>query len=174
MDDNSLNNTHVSQSDFSSCTTEEERQIPFCCLVPLPHDFQLVPYCKPRLVYNIGCLGTSKETCKKTIQIADCGQTEIDLHILKAKGCISFLVNIDVEPVCEEGVCSSVPHTKDMILCCKGTVCVDQILKCSVDCLPDTHLDCENVKVCDLQVKEFCEDDCRYIKVTGYFQICFD
>ncbi len=33
------NNTDVSQNGFPSCSTEEERQIPFCCFVPLPHDF---------------------------------------------------------------------------------------------------------------------------------------
>ncbi|EEM55954.1 ABC transporter permease [Bacillus thuringiensis] len=174
MDETPLYNNHISQNDLPSCTIEEERKIPFCCVIPLPHGFRLVPYCKPQLVYNIGCLGTTKEMCRKTIQVEDCGQTEIDLHILKAKGCISFLVNIDVEPVCEKDVCSSAPHTKEMILCCEGTVCVDQTLKCSINCLPDTHLDCEHVQVCDLQAKPICEDCCHFIKVTGYFQICSD
>ncbi|MEC2710016.1 ABC transporter permease [Bacillus thuringiensis] len=171
MDEKPLRDEQLAQTSTSSCSTEEERQIPFCCVISVPHGFQPVPYCKPKLVYNLSCLGTVKETCRKIIQVDDCGQTEIDLHILKVKGCISFLVNIEVEPTCERDVCSSIPDTKEMILSCEGTVCVDHIIKCSVDCLPDVCLDCENILVSDLQVQPICEDECHFVKVTGYFQL---
>ncbi|AKR38912.1 hypothetical protein P4K49_27065 [Bacillus cereus] len=80
-------------------------------------------------------------------------------------------MSIEVEPTCERDVCSSIPHTKEMMLSCEGNVCVDHIIKCSVDCLPDVCLDCENILVSDLQVQPICEDECHFVKVTGYFQL---
>ncbi|UYX55503.1 ABC transporter permease [Bacillus thuringiensis] len=153
-----------------NCKPEEGHKIPFCCVISIPHGFELVPHCAPRIVYHLDCLATMKETCRKTVQVEDCGDAEVDLHILKVKGCIPFIINIDVKPKCEQEGCSTNPHHKEIALSCVDNVCIDCILKCSVRCLPDIHLDCHNVIVCNLEMSPVCEGPCQFVKITGDFQ----
>ncbi|MFF2242286.1 ABC transporter permease [Bacillus thuringiensis] len=153
------------------CKQEEGHKIPFCCVISIPHGFELVPHCEPKIVYHLDCLATMKETCRKTVQVEDCGDAEVDIHILKVKGCIPFITNIDVEPKCEQEGCSTDPHHKEISISCIESVCIDCILKCSVGCLPDVHLDCHNVRVCNLEMSPFCDGPCQFVKITGDFQL---
>ncbi|ALL11845.1 hypothetical protein BTXL6_11285 [Bacillus thuringiensis] len=63
-------------------------------------------------------MGTTKEICKKIIQIGDCGEAEIDLHLLKVKGCISFIVNFEMEPQYEKSICPTNQHKKGIVINC--------------------------------------------------------
>ncbi|TFZ09475.1 ABC transporter permease [Bacillus cereus] len=157
----------------TGCVPETNHKVPFCCVIPIPQGFQLVSDCKPKIVYHVGCLNSIIETCRKTVQVEDCGHAEVNLHILKAKGCISFITNIDVEPVCERKACSTDPHTKEIAICCVENICVDHVLKCSVDCLTHVHFDCHNVMVSDLEMHSFCDTSCHFVKIKGNFQFCF-
>ncbi|WP_429797324.1 ABC transporter permease [Brevibacillus laterosporus] len=153
--------------------SEENHKIPFCCLISIPHGFELTSYCKPKMVYHLNCLGLVRETCRKTVKVDDCGHAEVDLHMLKVKGCIPFIANVEVKPICEQTGCSSDPHVKEISICCTESVCVDHVLKCSVECIPHHHLNCNNVVVCDLQAIPISEDNCRFVKVIGNFQFYY-
>lgn len=60
----------------------------------------------------------------------------MDLHILKVKGCISFIVNVVIHPICEQDGCLTDLHRKEISISCTGSVCVDYVLKCSIKRLP--------------------------------------
>ncbi|MCR8964200.1 ABC transporter permease [Brevibacillus halotolerans] len=151
-------------------TPEGYQKVPFCCVIPIPHGFELTSYCKPKLVYLLNCVGLVTETCRKTVKVDDCGNAEVDLHMLKVKGCIPFIANVKVKPICEQTGCSSEHHSKEISICCSESVCVDHVLKCSVERIPHHHLDCHNVVVCDLKTIPIREDHCQFVKIMGNFQ----
>ncbi|WP_042228964.1 ABC transporter permease [Paenibacillus popilliae] len=158
------------QLESATHCSEKKQKVPFCCVVSIPHGFELVSPAHPKMAYNLDCLATIKETCRKTVQVEDCGHAEVDLHVLKVKGCIPFLINIEVKPKGKREKCFTEPHAKEISLCCEGSVCVDHVLKCSVGSLPDVHIDCQYVTVCDLHLSPAHEGACQFVKITGEFQ----
>jgi len=160
----------TSQEDLlNQSTCKEAHKIPFCCVISIPHGFEVISNYQPKIMYHLGCLAMVKETCRKTVQVDDCGNAEVDLHVLKAKGCIPFIANIVVKPTCEQKGCSTKPHTKEIAISCQSSVFVDLILNCSVDSLPHIHLNCHNVAVCDLQMNPI-KEACQHINITGSFR----
>ncbi|MED3220859.1 ABC transporter permease [Bacillus thuringiensis] len=145
-----------------------QHKVPFCCTISVPKGWEVLSACHPKIVYQLDCLSIIKETCRKTVEVKDCGQTEIDVNVLKIKGCISFLMNIEVNPKDEQCICFADSDNQDIALCCKDTVCVDHVLQCSVGPL---HLNCHNVTVCDVKVVPVCDEACQFVKVTGNFQL---
>ena len=77
---------------------------------------------------------------------------EIDLQVLKVKGCLYLYVNVSVSPICEEYIGIGTVQGKNSIMytCCQETIFIDYITKCSLEGLPYYVLDCEHMKVCDL------------------------
>ncbi|KAB2421877.1 MULTISPECIES: ABC transporter permease [Bacillus cereus group] len=149
------------------------KKVSFCCVIPIPNGFELVPHCYPKVAYSLECLAICKDVCRKTVPVEGCGQAEIDLHVLKVKGCIPYIVNIEVRPTCEWKGCSTDSHSKEITLCCKESVCIDEVLQCSVHCVDSIDLNCENVKVCDLSIQiSDCMNSCHLAKISGYFQFC--
>lgn len=158
------------QSESPGYCSEKKQKVPFCCVVSIPHGFEFVSQSQPKMVYNLDCLATIKETCRKTVQVDDCGHAELDLHVLKVKGCIAFIINIEVKPKGMREKCFTDSHAKEISLSCEGSVCVDHVIKCSVGALPDVHIDCQYVTVCDLQMTPAHEGACQFVKITGEFQ----
>ncbi|GAC40959.1 transcriptional regulator [Paenibacillus popilliae] len=152
------------------CTPEGYQIVPFCCVIPIPHGFELASYCKPKLVYLLNGLGIVTETCKKTVKVDDYGNAEVNLHVLKVKGCIPFIANVEVKPIYEQTGCSSDPHHKEITICCTESICVDHVLKCSLETSPHHHLDGHHVVVCDLKAIPIREEHCQFVKVMGNFQ----
>ncbi|ETE88269.1 ABC transporter permease [Bacillus thuringiensis] len=148
----------------------QKHKVPFYCTISVPKGWEVLSECQPKIVYQLDCLSIIKETCRKVVEVKDCGQTEIDVNVLKIKGCISLLINIEVRPKGERCVCFTDSHNQDIALCCKDTVCVDHVLQCSVGHLPPLQLNCHNVTVCDVKVVPICDEACQFVKVTGDFQ----
>ncbi|QTB20770.1 ABC transporter permease [Lysinibacillus sphaericus] len=161
---------HASQEELlHQSAGKESHKIPFCCVISIPHGFEVISNYQPKIMYHLGCLATVEETCRKTVQVDDCGNAEVDLHVLKAKGCIPFIANIVVKPTCEQKGCSAKPHIKEIAISCRNSVCVDLILNCSVDSLSYINLNCHNVVVCDLQMTPI-KEACQHVKIKGNFQ----
>jgi len=161
---------HTSQEELlHQSVGKEVHKIPFSCVISIPHGFEAISNYQPKIMYHLCCLATVEETCRKTVQVDDCGNAEVDLHVLKAKGCIPFIANIVVKPTCEQKGCSTKSHTKEIAISCQSSVCVDLILNCSVDSLPHVHLNCHNVTVCDLQITPI-KEGCQHVKIKGNFQ----
>lgn len=55
-------------------------------MVQVPHGFQYVPSSAPKIAYNLDCLSVVEESCRKTIQVEDCGTVEVTLNLLKVVG----------------------------------------------------------------------------------------
>ncbi|AFQ30506.1 ABC transporter permease [Bacillus thuringiensis] len=159
------------QEEHHHCSEGGEHKIAFCCVVSIPKGFKYVAHCDPKFVYNLDCLSVSKEKCRKVVPIEGCGCAEVDLHVLKVKGCISFVSNIEIEPIHECMTCSANPHKENIAVSCQDTVCVDQVLYCSVDCLPDCDINCDNVKICDVSIEPIGDCDCHAVKIKGKFSL---
>ncbi|MEB8903988.1 hypothetical protein P4G79_28445, partial [Bacillus cereus] len=88
--------------DMPSGMAKHKHQLPFQCIVSLPSGFQIEKPNDLKLVYDVSHLSMTKDTCKKRIEIDECGQVEIDLQVLKIKGVLSFIGNFSIEPIlCE-------------------------------------------------------------------------
>ncbi|MEC2915792.1 hypothetical protein P9X48_24385, partial [Bacillus cereus] len=63
-----------------------------------------------------------KDTCKKRIEIDECGQVEIDLQVLKIKGILSFIGNFSIEPILCENMYTTVDRDPSISLSFQDTV----------------------------------------------------
>lgn len=101
-----VNTMHESQEgrDVLNGITKHKHHIPFQCIVSLPLGFQIEKPNDLKLVYDVSHLSMTKDTCKKRIEIDECGQVEIDLQVLKIKGILSlsviFLLNLFFVKTC--------------------------------------------------------------------------
>ncbi|MGX5576588.1 ABC transporter permease [Bacillus toyonensis] len=150
------------------CCEEVNTKLPFCCTVNVPHGFQYVPQSTPKIAYHVDCLSVVKESCRKTIHVEDCGPVEVTLNLLKVVGCIPYIVNATVESECGKD-CEHDPYGKHhrISVCCSGNICVENVLKCSIECLPHYTIDCHNVVVSDLKVTPIQEHGCQLLQFTG-------
>ncbi|PEA01354.1 hypothetical protein CON37_28385, partial [Bacillus cereus] len=112
---------------------EVNTNIPFCCVVTVPHGFEYVPNGTHKIAYNLDCVSVVEETCRKTIQVDGCGPVEVTLNLLKVVGCIPYIANATVAGECGSN-CDCDSNGKHHIsLCCSGRICVDNVLKCSIE-----------------------------------------
>ncbi|PFY35581.1 ABC transporter permease [Bacillus toyonensis] len=136
-------------------------------MVQVPHGFQYVPNSAPKIAYNLDCLSVVKESCRKTIQVEDCGPVEVTLNLLKIVGCMPYIANATVEGEC--GIdcdCDTSGHHQ-VSLCCNGSICIDTVLKCSIECLPHYKINCHHVVISDFTVKPVHDHGCEMLQFTG-------
>ncbi|PEA06277.1 hypothetical protein, partial [Bacillus cereus] len=146
---------------------EVNTNIPFCCVVTVPHGFEYVPNGTHKIAYNLDCVSVVEETCRKTIQVDGCGPVEVTLNLLKVVGCIPYLVNAMVEGACGSN-CDCDSHGKHHIsVCCSGSICVENVLKCSIEGLPHYKMNCHNVVVSDFKVTPLQNHGCHTLQFTG-------
>ncbi|WP_142341691.1 hypothetical protein [Bacillus cereus] len=105
-------------------------------MVQVPHGFQYVPNSAPKIAYNLNCLSVVEESCRKTIQVEDCGPVEVTLNLLKVVGCIPYIANATVEGECGKECEYDGNGRHQVSVCCSGNICIDNVLKCSIECLP--------------------------------------
>ncbi|MCR6850463.1 ABC transporter permease [Bacillus sp. IBL03825] len=152
-----------------NCVEPIELKVPFCCTVQIPRGFRLPDEINYKIGYNIDCLSVVKDHCIKNVQVDDCGPVEIDVNVLKIVGCIAMLINVQVKSDCtyHYDYHSGLSCENTVYTCCKDTICVDNVLKCSTCKLPDYCVSCDSLKVSDLnyEVKNDC--GCVYIVFTG-------
>ncbi|PGO56274.1 ABC transporter permease [Bacillus cereus] len=152
------------------CLEEINTKIPFCCTVNTPHGFQYIANETPKIAYNLDCVSVIEEKCKKTIQVDGCGPVEVTLNLLKVVGCIPYIANATVTGDCgSNSECD--PHGKHHIhVCCSGSICVDNVLKCSIECLPHYNIHCHNVVISDFKVTPLQEHGCQLLQFTGMIE----
>ncbi|MED2933158.1 ABC transporter permease [Bacillus wiedmannii] len=158
---------HSPQPPHQSCAGEVNHSVPFCCVVNVPHGFHYVPNGKQEVAYSLDCLSIVEETCKKTIVVEDCGPVEVKLRLIKAVGCIPIIANASVKGDCGT-YCEDSSHGHHIVkISCSDTICVDNILKCSIDCVPDYEINCHNVVLSNFKVTPLQECGCQMLQFTG-------
>ncbi|MED1640819.1 hypothetical protein P4V01_28495 [Bacillus thuringiensis] len=157
-----------SDVEVSNRKGKKNHTVPFQCMVSIPTGFQLQKPNTPKLVYDVSHLSMAKEMCKRTIDVEDCGQIEIDLHVLKIKGVLPFIVNVSIEPLSMEHVYTSSGRDTAIFLSCQETVYVDHILKYSVDHVPYYVIDGHHIQVRDVSIK-LLEENPQTAQISGVF-----
>ncbi|MGQ7102003.1 hypothetical protein ACUOAQ_31505, partial [Escherichia sp. SP-MK] len=108
-----------------------KQQLSFQSIFELPKGYRFPILEATNFVYNLTSLYIIQEKCKKIVRVENYGQTEVDLHVLKLKGGLSFITNIHIEPDCQcptkIGSLDSTPIQISII----DTISVDHILKYS-------------------------------------------
>lgn len=150
-----------------ACFEEVKTNIPFCCAVNILHGFTYVPNGTHKIAYNLDCVSVVKETCRKTIQVDGCGPVEVTLNLLKVVGCIPYIINATVVGECGRN-CDCDPNGKHHIsVCCSGSICVENVLKCSIESLPHYVIDCHQVVISDFKANQLEYNGCHVLQFTG-------
>ncbi|WP_087876318.1 hypothetical protein [Bacillus thuringiensis] len=157
----------------TDCDLTTNCEVPFCCVVTLPHGFQYESRKQTKLVYDISCLTFAHEMCQRSINVDQCGTVDVDLQVLKIKGCVSLYINVPILPIREETMCTLHRQPTSLYTCCQDTLCVDHIVKCSVGSLPYYVLDGNHIQVCDLQVRPVSEVHPHVLQVSGRFEFLY-
>lgn len=164
------NPSPTQQSHFSNPIHDHEKNhvLPFSILVNIPKGFHIQKQTDPKLVYDLSYLSMTKEICKKSIEVDHCGCVDVDLHVLKIKGCLSFLLNLCIEPIHKQKICSTDAKDDSIFLCCQDTLYVDHILKYSVGKLPYYVIDEDHIQVRKLEIQVL-DDSPQVAKISGIF-----
>ncbi|QFQ28979.1 hypothetical protein DDE73_30865 (plasmid) [Bacillus thuringiensis] len=175
---NQMDGMHTSQDHSEEEVSYQGRgkakhQVPFQCMVSIPKGFQIQKPNTLKLVYDVSRLSMTKEICKRWIDVEDCGKIEIDLHALKIKGCISFMINFSIEPINFENVCTTSGRDTSICLSCQETVYVDHVLKYSVDQLPYYVIDGQHIQVHDLYI-QLMEANPHTAHISGTFSFHYE
>lgn len=156
------------------CVSQEfSHKVPFGYVISIPQGFQLVPSCKPQMAYCLEYVRIINEPYQKMVQVERNDSVGVDLHILKVKGCISVLINIEVEPIRGQTGYSTEIHTNRIAISCAEKVSIDHVLKCSTKRFPNIDLGCRNIIVSELQMMPICDGFCYFVRITGTFQFCY-
>ncbi|PHG00026.1 hypothetical protein COI63_26930 [Bacillus toyonensis] len=142
-------------------------KILFCFAVNIPHGFAYVPNGTHKIAYNLDCLSGIKEKCRKTIQVDGCGPVEVTLNLLKVFGCTPYITNATVAGECGSNFdCDS--HGKHhSSVCCSGSIYANNVLKCSIECLPHYEMNCHNVIVSNFKMKPLQDHGFEMLQFTG-------
>lgn len=131
--------------------SDSKKPITFCCNINVPNNFK-IDWKNTRFVYDINCLNIF---VKQQIICCDtnCGPVNIPVFTVVVAGCIPYLLSMDVCAPCggliiSDGDCNVHTDTKrEASICCKGSICVDQIIDCSTTLPTLPVLTCDNVKL---------------------------
>ncbi|QWH75526.1 hypothetical protein EXW59_01390 (plasmid) [Bacillus mycoides] len=160
--------THPSHLQQTTYPNEKNHILPFSVIINLPKGFHIQKQRDPKLVYDLSYLSMSKEICKKSIEVDNCGYVDVDLHVLKIKGCLSFLLNVCIEPIHKQKMCSTDHKDDTIFLCAQDTLYVDHVLKYSVGKLPYYVINEEHVQVRKLEI-QMLEGSHHTAKISGEF-----
>ncbi|MFY0521505.1 hypothetical protein ACOMCU_27365 [Lysinibacillus sp. UGB7] len=169
-------NPHSSEHSSNLNLTNEIKKnhhLPFSCILTIPKGFQLKKHSDPNFVYDLSCLSMTKEKCQKFIEVEDCGRVEVDLHVLKIKGCLFFILNLFIEPICIEKFYTTQGRETFVSLCYQETLYVDHVLKYSTGELPYYSIDGKHIQIRDLKV-ELLNESSSTVKVSGFFFFEYD
>ncbi|MED2984692.1 ABC transporter permease [Bacillus thuringiensis] len=158
---------------YSGVSQEFSHKVPFGYVISIPKGFQLVPSCKPKMAYCLEYAGIINEPYQKMVQVEINDSVGVDLHILKVKGCISVLINIEVEPIRGQTGFSTEIHTNRIAISCAEKVCIDHAVKCSTTRFTNIDLNYRNIIVSELQMMPICDGFCYFVRITGAFQFCY-
>lgn len=147
---------------------EKNHILPFSLILNLPKGFHIHKQINPKLVYDVSYLSMTKEICKKSIEVDNCGYVDVDLHVLKIKGCLSLLFNLCIEPIHTQKMYSTDHKDNSVFLYTQDTIYIDHILKYSVDSLPYYVIDEDHIQVRKLEINML-DHSHRTAKISGEF-----
>ncbi|HDR6319133.1 TPA: hypothetical protein QCU53_006101 [Bacillus thuringiensis] len=147
---------------------EKNHRVPFSVVLNIPKGFQIQKETNPKFIYDLSHLSMIKETCKKSIEVDNCGYVDIDLHALKIKGCLSLLLNLYIEPICESKIFTKNSKDGSIALSYQETLHVDHVVKYSVGRLPYYVIDDEHVQIHHLEIQVF-NENIQIAKIAGEF-----
>lgn len=147
---------------------EKNHRLPFSIVLNIPNGFQIQKEKNPKVMYDLNHLSMIKETCKKSIDVDNCGYVDVDLHALKIKGCLSFLLNLYIEPIHDGKIYKKNSKDDSIALSYKETLHVDHVVKYSVGKLPYYVIDDEHVQIRHLEIQIF-DENCNMVKISGEF-----
>ncbi|QPW51632.1 hypothetical protein G9298_28575 (plasmid) [Bacillus thuringiensis] len=147
---------------------EKNHRLPFSVVLNIPRGFQIQKETNPKLMYDLNHLSMIKETCKKSIEVDNCGYVDVDLHALKIKGCLSFLLNLYIEPIYESKIFAKNSNSGSIALSYQETLHVDHVVKYSVGRLPYYVIDDEHVHIRHLEIQVF-DENVQTAKISGEF-----
>lgn len=125
-----------------TCDTEVNLKVPFCCIVNILPGFQYMDNGENKVSYSLCCLSVIEEKCRKTISVDGCGPVEVTLNLLKVIGCIPIIANAEVRGDCGQYCNELLEWDNQIQICCSSSICIDNVLKCSVECLPPYEINC--------------------------------
>ncbi|WP_144489462.1 hypothetical protein [Bacillus thuringiensis] len=150
-----------------------KHQIAFQCMVIIPIGFQINKSSPPKIIYDLSRLSMTKETAKKQAVLEGFGKIEVNLNALKIKGCLSYIINIPIEPINSDNIYSIDKRDTSIYLSCQENSYVDHVLKYSVDQLPYYIVDDDHIQVRDLYIKLIKENP-QTAEVSGVFYLNYD
>ncbi|PHC35172.1 hypothetical protein COF09_31470 [Bacillus toyonensis] len=150
-----------------------KHQIAFQCMMLIPIGFQINKSLPPKIIYDVSRLSMTKEIAKKQADLEDFGKIEVDLNALIIKGCLSYIINIPIEPINSENIYSIDKRDTSIYLSFQETCYVDHVLKYSVDQLPYYIVDDDHIQVRDLYIKLIKENP-QTAEVSGVFYLNYD
>lgn len=157
-----------SSSHHTNDPNEKNHILPFSIIINLPKGYHIQNQMDPKLVYDLNYLSMTKEICKKSIEVDNCGFVDVDLHVLKIKGCLSFLLNVCIEPIHKQKMCSTNHKDDSIYLCAQDTLYVDHVLKYSVGPLPYYVIDENHIQVRKLEINKL-DHSHESVKISGEF-----
>lgn len=78
-------------------TQKKKYTAEFKTMFQIPKEYQLVTPKIDNFFYNVNNVSIVQEIGKKTVIVDECGHTDLNLYMLKAKGNISFISNISIK-----------------------------------------------------------------------------
>lgn len=128
-------------------------QVPFCCTVDIPNQFNLVNISDPTINF-VSCLScVTGQPCNFQIPLGNCDPITVSVFPIKATGCIQFIIHATAQfdNTCTVtgfgNTCPSKNGKAD--ICCQGSVCIDQIINFTSNSTPQSNpIPCDVIQVC--------------------------
>ncbi|MBG0970377.1 hypothetical protein [Bacillus sp. SRB3LM] len=146
-----------------------QSMISFQCVVEIPRGYRVVSHGLTQFLYDISGLSLSQETEKKTLQVEEYGQIEVELYTLTLRGCISIATNIDIQPEQQQHIGCVGNHTHTIQFYFTDTIAISIAVKHSVKPIPQMTIDHRHIKVEQIQLEPLDAANSHIWKLTGVF-----
>ncbi|WP_144489627.1 hypothetical protein [Bacillus thuringiensis] len=161
----------------TSVSTPHRKAIYLNSIIKIPKEYESELIEIQNMSYNLNDVSLIQELGKKMISIDECGETEIELYMLKAKGSISFIANIDVVPKFEYkskiGFVNN--HVNNTItISIIETIPVDQVLKYSFKPLGNHVIDIYHIQLKELQLTPISPVEKNVLRLSGVFILSYE
>ncbi|MGQ3740490.1 hypothetical protein [Bacillus sp. Fil] len=164
-------------SRHTSVSTPNRKVIHLNSIIKIPKEYELELIEIENMSYNLNDVSLIQELGKKMISIDECGETEIELYMLKAKGSISFIANIDVVPKFEyKSKIGFVNNNRDnkITISIIETIPVDQVLKYSFKPLGNHVIDIYHIQLKELQIASISPVEKNVLRLSGVFIFSYE
>lgn len=172
---NHPNLNHGSYNNHPSSMEQGGKQkLSFQSIFELPKGYRFPVLEATNFVYNLTSLYIIQEKCKKLVRVENYGQTEVDLHVLKLKGGISFITNIHIEPEGQFPSKIGSLHPAPIQISIVDMIAVDHVLKYSFRPLLNHNVDTNHIQITDIQIIPVSESEGNLYKLCGTFRFFYE